>query len=152
MTTNTALDIHPRKKDDWLTDLAFELALRYYTPEELQLRYELTPEQFETITSKEQFKQLQLAAARNIDERGKQFKVLARKLATESLPNLFEIAADQDASHSDRIAAVTALSRFAGFDKQEQASGNKAFQVVFNMGTHAPTSGSVTIDQEPASD
>lgn len=142
----TALDIRPRKQDDWLTDLAFEVALRYYTPDELQMRFELTADEYEQILQAQQFQQLQLAAARDIDEKGKQFKVLARKLATESLPNLFAIAGDSEASNSDRIAAITALSRFAGFDKEQGQQGNTAFQVNINLSS-APTRG-VTVDSE----
>lgn len=142
----TALDIRPRKQDDWLTDLAFEVALRYYTPEELRMRFELSEDEYEQILGARQFQQLQLAAARDIDEKGKQFKVLARKLATESLPNLFAIAGDSEASNSDRIAAITALSRFAGFDKEQGQQGNTAFQVNINLGS-APAQG-VTVDSE----
>lgn len=115
-----------------LKDLAFEVALRYYTPQELQVKYRISETQFEDITTRDGFKRLTLAAGREIDESGKQFKVLARKLATESLPNLFSIAQDPQASHADRIAAINALAKYSGFEKEQQ-TGNTAFQVNINL-------------------
>lgn len=126
-----AKKLAPKPQTD-LTELAFEVALRYYTPEELQVKYELTPEAYNLATENPHFQRLTLEACRNIDETGKQFKVLARKLATESLPNLFQIANDPMATHTDRISAINALARFGGFEKEE-TKGNTAFQININM-------------------
>lgn len=126
---------HAVSLDDavWKKELAFEVALRYFTPAELLLKYSLTQEQYDAVTETEAFSRAALAAAREIDENGKQFRVLARKLATESLPSLYSIANDVDAPRSSRIAAIDALARYGGFDRQESEQ-HTAFQINVNLG------------------
>lgn len=128
----------PRDSDNWIADLAFEVALEYYAPEELQARFELSPVEFEKIQSSPLFKNAVLAARREIDEQGTQFKVLARKLASVSLPQLLQIANDPIASHADRISAITALAKFSGFDREEKSGGNTAFQLNIHFGDAQP--------------
>lgn len=130
--TTTRTD--PRAAENWVSDLAFEVALEYFPPQQLQLRYDLSADQYEQITHTTKFQKLVLAHRRDIDENGTQFKVLARKLATINLPKLHEIIQDPTASHSDRISAHTALARFGGLDKSESADrGNTAFALQINF-------------------
>jgi len=123
-------DTTPRK-EDWLAELAFEVALGYYTPEDLQVKYDLTLEQFSKIQRLPQFKRAVQVFKRQIDEEGQQFRVKARKMATETLDVLFNLAADDEAANSDRIRAVEALCRYAGFEKgvADSAQGNQGFTV-----------------------
>ena len=123
-------DTTPRK-EDWLAELAFEVALGYYTPEDLQVKYDLTLEQFSKIKRLPQFKRAVQVFKRQIDEEGQQFRVKARKMATETLDVLFNLAADDEAANSDRIRAVEALCRYAGFEKgvADSAQGNQGFTV-----------------------
>ena len=123
-------DTTPRK-EDWLAELAFEVALGYYTPEDLQVKYDLTLEQYYKIKRLPQFKRAVQVFKRQIDEEGQQFRVKARKMATETLDVLFNLAADDEAANSDRIRAVEALCRYAGFEKgvADSAQGNQGFTV-----------------------
>ena len=123
-------DTTPRK-EDWLAELAFEVALGYYTPEDLQVKYDLTLEQYSKIKRLPQFKRAVQVFKRQIDEEGQQFRVKARKMATETLDVLFNLAADDEAANSDRIRAVEALCRYAGFEKgvADSAQGNQGFTV-----------------------
>ena len=123
-------DTTPRK-EDWLAELAFEVALGYYTPEDLQVKYDLTLEQYSKIKRLPQFKRAVQVFKRQIDEEGQQFRVTARKMATETLDVLFNLAADDEAANSDRIRAVEALCRYAGFEKgvADSAQGNQGFTV-----------------------
>lgn len=147
--TTTRTD--PRAAENWVSDLAFEVALEYFAPEQLQLRYDLSGEQYEQIVHTNKFQKLVLAHRRDIDENGTQFKVLARKLATINLPKLHEIIQDPTASHSDRISAHTALARFGGLDKSESADrGNTAFALQINFGSDE--SRTVTISGADQSD
>lgn len=117
-------------------DLAFEVALCYFTPEELMLKFGLTAAQYAGITSTEKFKKAVSLYRREIDEAGTEFKIKARKFAALVLDDLIEIAVDQDASHADRIAAIKELARLAGYSTPEVAGGNtmQAFQVNIVMG------------------
>lgn len=107
----------------------------YYPPEDLQAQFELTPEQYEAITTPPAFARLVRGCRREIDEQGKQFKVLARKLATETLPELGVIALDAEASHADRISAITTLAKFGHLTTEDKVQGgNTAFVVNINLG------------------
>lgn len=123
-------DTTPRKDENWLADLAFEVALGYYPPEELQLKFDLTAKQYDQLVRLPQVKRAIQQYRRQIDEEGKQFKVKARKMASETLDVLFEIAYADEAANVDKIKAVEALCRYAGFDKKaEEGQGNQAFTV-----------------------
>ncbi len=124
----------PRKQSNWVSDLAFEVALQYFTPEQLQLRYELDADQFNAIVARDSFQRLVLSHQRDIDENGTQFRVLARKLASVNLAELHHIARDPTASHTDRISAVKALASFGGLDKSEAGQqGNTQFALQINF-------------------
>lgn len=114
----------------WMEELAFESALGYYTPEELRVKYDLSLERFVVITSTKVFKKAKNAYKRQIDEEGQQFRIKARKMATECLDVLFQIAGDEREATNDRISAVQSLCRYAGMEKGVEATqGNNAFVV-----------------------
>ena len=120
----------PDHKNHWLTDLAFETALQYFTPEDLCVKYDISEQRYELLKASKEFQQAVQMYRRQIDEEGQQFRVKARRMASEILDVLFYIAADETKAASDRINAVNALCRYAGFDKGvEASSGNNAFTV-----------------------
>ena len=108
------------KKQNWIADLAFETALGYYSPEELQLKYELSSQRFAILQNTKTFKQAVQAYRREIDEAGEHFKLKARRMASEVLDVLFELAGDPNTSSGDRIKAVDHLCKYAGFDKEQE--------------------------------
>jgi len=120
----------PDHKNHWLTDLAFETALQYFTPEELCDKYNISGQRYEILQSSREFRRAVQMYRRQIDEEGQQFRVKARRMASEVLDVLFTIAGDDTKAAGDRINAVNALCRYAGFDKGAEAdSGNNAFTV-----------------------
>jgi len=104
---------------NWIADLAFETALGYYTPGELRLKYERTQHRHRILEQTGTFKKAVQAYRREIDEAGDHFKLKARKMASELLDVLFEIAADETTTAKERIQAIDNLCRYAGFDKQK---------------------------------
>ncbi len=129
------LQTAPVRGDNALADLAFEVALGYYTPDELQTRFDLSPTQFDHTTRTPAFQRAVQVFRRQIDEEGQEFRIKARKMASESLTVLFQIAGDDMADQADRIKAVEALCRYAGFDKgAESGPTNQAFVVNINLG------------------
>lgn len=131
--TARQLQTAPVRHDNWLADLAFEVALGYFTPDELQTRFDLTPTAFDQTLRTPAFTRAVQVFKRQIDEEGQEFKIKARKMASESLDVLFAIAANDMADQSDRIKAVEALCRYAGFDKGAEAPSQQAFIVNINM-------------------
>jgi hypothetical protein len=138
-------DGQPTARKNWVDDLAFEVALEYFPPEDLQLRFNLSEDQYQSITEDPRFQAKVLEHRRSIDENGTQFRVLARKLAAVNLPQLHQIANDPRANPGDRISAVKALASFGGFDKPDSGGGNTAFQVNINLGGGEDRS--VTVEQ-----
>jgi hypothetical protein len=120
----------PNRQDNWVADLAFEVALGYYSPEELQLKFELSDVQYDSACRLPEFQKAVSGYRREIDEQGTEFKLKARKLASELLPELAFIAADDTASHADRISAIREMCRLAGYGKEETAGSQQApFQI-----------------------
>ena len=126
-------------KDNWVHDLAFEVALGYFSPEELQRKFELSEEQYAEVQAFESFQQAVQTYRRQIDEDGTEFKLKARKLASETLPVLAQIAADPAAAQTDRINAVKELCRLSGYMQEKQDSGGgSGFSVTINVGQGEP--------------
>lgn len=139
----------PTTTDNWVLDLAFEVALEYHTPEQLQRKYDLTADQYNAVLQTPRFLAAVDTAQRTIDEDGTQFKLLARRLSTVLLPKLAEVANDQYAKDADRINAIKEVARLAGYGKEEAASGsNTGFSVTINVGGTEPQ----TIDVTPEAD
>lgn len=139
----------PAAKPNWVADLAFEVALGYYSPEELQLRFDLTDVQYASAQRLPEFQKAVSAYRREIDEAGTEFKLKARKLASELLPELAVIAADEEASHKDRIEAIREMCKLAGYGKEDakQPNGPDGFQV--NITFAQPQTSAPAIDVTP---
>lgn len=140
----------PLRQNNWVADLAFEVALGYYTPEELDLKYSLTPERRELVQASPEFQRAVALYRREIDETGEEFKLKARKLASELLPELALIVADDKLSTSDRINAYKELARLSGYGRDDAAAGQTqaAFQLQINFSGAAPSPPTVTIEGE----
>lgn len=111
--------------------LAYDVALKYNTPEELCLQHGLSQGVFDRIADNPVFQQAVVVAEREITEQGTEFKLKARKLSSEVLDQLAVIALDDKASHTDRIKAISELAKLAGHHQPEPASATAAagFQV-----------------------
>lgn len=145
----------PAKRDNWVSDLAFEVALGYYTPEELQIKFDLSDTDLDAAQRLPQFQRAVTNYRREIDEDGTEFKLKARKLASELLPELATIAADGQASHKDRIDAIREMAKLAGYGKEDAKSPNGAegFQVNItfnNPSGDAHQSPAIDVTPEPA--
>jgi len=117
-----------------LPALAFDVALRYDPPEVIAFKYNLSEGVLGTLCRTPAFKDAVRVAEREITETGKEFKLKARKLSSLVLDELAAIALDDKASHADRIKAISELTRLAGYQTPEQASGS-SFNVQINLGS-----------------
>lgn len=105
---------------NWVTDLAFEVALGYYTSADLCVQYDVTEAQFERLREMTSFQRAVKAYRREIDDEGIAFRLRARKLAEAVLEELSGIAFDERLEPKDRLQAMTMLCRYAGFETKEQ--------------------------------
>lgn len=112
-----------------------EVALGYYSPEELCLKFDLSGVQLAGIQKTKEFQKSVALYKRELDEVGTEFKIKARRFASLVLEDLLAIATDDTAAHTDRIAAIKELARLAGYGKDEGTGGvNNGFVVTINMG------------------
>lgn len=140
----------PAIQDNWVLDLAFEVALEYHTDEELQRRFGLDNETYYQILDLPEFKKAAAEAKRDIDEKGTQFRVLARKLATSLLPSLAAIGFDTAAEQSDRINAIKEVFKAAGFhEDQTSAPVQVKFITNLSMGEKDSPGRMVAVSREP---
>lgn len=125
----------PQTADNWVQSLAFEVALGYFTPEELQLKFDLSPEAYEKITHMPAFRQAEGDYRREIDDEGIAFRLRARKAAEQILMELYEMAFDRSIEAKDRLKAMEMLCRYAGFESQakEGNDGGLKLQIYTNL-------------------
>ena len=130
----------PSRSENWVADLAFETALGYFTPEELELKFSLTSERRRLIEASVDFQRAVALYRREIDETGEEFRLKVRKLASALLPELAAIVSDDSQSASDRISAYKEIARLSGYGREEapgQGSPTFALQINFS-GQTAP--------------
>ncbi|TVR99841.1 MAG: hypothetical protein EA406_02240 [Rhodospirillales bacterium] len=115
-----------------LQTIAFEAALQYHPPDEIELRYNLPTGTFEQMLDEPRFSAMVAAARREIDETGAQTRLVAKRLTAQLVPEIARIVSDPRAAHRDRIDAFKALATVAGVNKDEANTGN-AFAIQINL-------------------
>ena len=124
----------PDPAEDWVQQLAFEVALGYYPPEDLCLAFDLQPAEFEQLQSERAFQKSVKAYEREVDDEGTAFRLKARRYAEASLSHLKSIIDDSDEDSSVRVKAIELLNRLAGTDKQkEKAEGGTKLIINTNL-------------------
>lgn len=154
-------ELEPRKApaisptaDNWVQSLAFETALEYFTPQELQRKFELTPEAFQKITQVDAFQRAVADYRREIDDEGIAFRLRARKAAEQILSELYEMAFDQTIDAKDRLKAMEMMCRYAGFESQAKDGGGGGLKLQIytnlNLGQDQQSTYTIEIPQEAA--
>lgn len=133
--------------DNWVQELAFEVALGYFAPEDLQLKYDLTPAQYAHVTSLPAFRKASADYRREIDDEGIAFRLRARKAAEDVLAELHAMAFDQRVDARDRLKAMEMLCKYAGFEsRREEGDGGIKLQIVTNLDMGSAPSRTYTIE------
>src|SRR5690625_7758256 len=95
-----------KRKENWVADLAFEVALGYYDAESLLLKYEIPQSRLDLLPATDEFQRAVALYRREIGEGGQECKSKARKLGSAARAVLATHAAADDASHADPPPAL----------------------------------------------
>lgn len=130
---------------NWVQDLAFEVALGYFAPEELVLKFEISEAQLDTIQKHPAFKRAVKDYRRQIDDEGDAFRLRAKKSAELALEVPNRIAHDDLVDPATRLKAVDQIVQYAGWGKKDDKDSSG---VTINIKTYAgePTTTGVTIE------
>lgn len=110
----------PAKPADWLQELAYEVALGYYTPEELQNKFSLQAEDYDRLVVAPHFKRAVSAYMRIVDEDAKQAKLKVKRLASHLVEQVAFMAADPTLDPAIRLRAIEDICRYAELDKPQK--------------------------------
>lgn len=116
---------------NWVTELAFEVALGYYPPADLAAQYNLSMATYDKVTQVPDFKRAVQAYQREIDDEGIAFKLRARRSAALLLDELTTMAFDRNVDAKDRLKAIELMCKYAGFGL-ESKPGEEGTKIVIN--------------------
>ena len=111
-----------------LQELAREIAFGYFTPEELAERYRLPADVVNRLEESPQFRAEVLRNQREIDEKGEQITLMARKSVQVLVQEVAAMAADKQADYQDRLTAFSHLTKLANLAKEDTGRA-EAFSV-----------------------
>lgn len=130
----TVKRLQPLVAENWVQELAFEVALGYFTPEELRTKFDLSESHLAHIQGLPAFKKAVGDYRREIDDEGIAFRLRARKAAEDIIEELYAMAFTQTIDAKDRLKAMEMLCKYAGFEtaKTEGSDGVK-LQIYTNL-------------------
>lgn len=97
---------------------AYELALGYYTDDELRRRFKLIPVSFEMYKQSDEIATIRLEEQRKIDESDHALKLIARRATRTVLEENIKLLRDPDANAKTRMAAGAQIRELAeGVDR-----------------------------------
>lgn len=97
---------------------AYELALGYYTDDELRRKFKLIPGSFSMYMASEEIALLRLDEQRKIDESDHALKLIARRATRTVLEENIKLLRDPDANAKTRMAAGAQIRELAeGVDR-----------------------------------
>lgn len=107
----------PAQPDSWLNELAYDTALQYHNPEELQLKYSLDADEYQSIVASPMFKRAVSAYQKLVDEDAKQARLKVKRLASVLVEEVARMAMDRTQEPAIRLRAIENICRYAELDK-----------------------------------
>ena len=120
---------------DRLNTLAYELALGYHPPAELAVRFGVPVQLLQSIADEPAFSKLVHDARRKIDETGEHTRLLAKRLMSQLVPVMAQMARNEMLEPKDRIAAFKELKSVAGVSDEDKGNGG-TFAIQINLGVN----------------
>ena len=117
-----------------LEKLAYELALEYHAPEDLEVQFGQPEGILAQMLDMPEFQRRVHAARRQIDEAGDQTRLVARKMVAELVPVIAQLVTSKLVDPKDRIAAFKTLKEVAGITENDKMGTGGAFAIQINIG------------------
>lgn len=111
-------------------DLAYDVALQYFSDDVIAFRHQITVGELARIKSEPGFVALIFDQQKKIAADGEQFRLKAAAHADKILEEMAAIAVDPDVAHSNRVKAAELVGRWAGRDVRDGGAGAGQMQVV----------------------
>lgn len=122
MRVHTAVTYRKTLSAEEKEKFAYEIALGYYSPDELRHAFELLPQGFNMYMDSDEIKRLVIVQKRLVDESDAAVRILARRAARKAIDENIKLVSDPDAPARTRMAASKELRDFAaGFDTKAPA-------------------------------
>lgn len=119
----------PSVPANWLQELAYDIALEYHPPDELQIKYGLNEEDFKRVCDAPPIKHAVASYKRMIDEETTQARLKTKRLASALIEEIATMALDRSLDPSVRLRAIENVCKYAELEKparQDDASANQA--------------------------
>lgn len=126
---HTPPEVVPSKPENWLQELAYDIALEYHPPEELRDKYDLTIESYERVINSVPVKRAIASYKRMIDEDTTQARLKTKRLASTLIEEVGAIAMDRTLDPAVRLRAIEDVCKYAELEKptkQDDAQSNSA--------------------------
>ena len=107
----------PPQPDSWVNELAYDVALQYHNPEELQLKYSLSTDEYQTLSQSPMFKRAVSAYQKLVDEDAKQARLKVKRLASVLVEEVARMAMDRTQEPAIRLRAIENICRYAELEK-----------------------------------
>ena len=119
----------PSVPSTWLQELAYDIALEYHPPEELQVKYGLSAEDLQRVLSAPPIKHAVASYKRMIDEETTQARLKTKRLASTLIEEIGTMALDRSLDPAVRLRAIEDVCKYAELEKpskQDDANANQA--------------------------
>lgn len=126
---HTPPEVVPSKPENWLQELAYDIALEYHPPEELRDKYDLTIESYERVSNSVPVKRAVASYKRMIDEDTTQARLKTKRLASTLIEEVGAIAMDRTLDPAVRLRAIEDVCKYAELEKptkQDDSQNNSA--------------------------
>lgn len=129
----------PAKPENWLQELAYDIALEYHPPQELQGKYGLPPEEYERLVTSPHVARAVSGYRRMIDEETVQARLKTKRLASVLVEELGRMAIDPRLEPAVRLRAIEDVCRYAELDKPraDAATGPTTSPFTINIQVNA---------------
>lgn len=120
----------------WPAKLPFDLALGVEPPEQIFLRYNISPEEYQSWVKTIAFRRALAEASKTVGEQGLSFKVLCQGIAHDFLSVIDTHLHDESTGFSTRMDAFKTVTRLAGLEPKTEktdAGDSKMVNIQINL-------------------
>jgi len=123
---HTPPDPVPAQPSNWLQELAYDIALEYHPPDELQDKYALAQDDYERVCNSVPVKRAVASYKRMIDEETAQARLKTKRLASMLIEEVGAIAMDRTLDPAIRLRAIEDVCKYAELEKPAKADDANA--------------------------